>query len=158
MFIDIPIFNGQACLGFPVSSDENWFDDANLQSEQPGLVSAIDELSETFQNGDIDALAALISPNVSVAVYERGKYRYSMDSADFVDLTRDAIQNNQVKSFNLEILHQRQPGVFSVSGHETYTDSSGTTRTVWVSYVLQDYSGQWTLTQVGTSPDHTQTW
>lgn len=158
VFIDIPIFSGDACLGFEYTNVDNWFDHPDLATSEPGLVNAIDELSETFQNGDIDALAALISPNVSIAIYERGKYRYSMDSADFVDLTRDAIQNNHVANFNLTMLHEREPGVFSVSGSEAYTDASGETRTVWVSYVLQDFSGQWTLTQVGTSPDHVQHW
>jgi hypothetical protein len=157
-FIDIPVYNGNDCTGYAYDQQDNWFDHSDLNDSQPGLVNAVDELSETFQNGNIDALATLISPNVSISVYLRGKYKYSLASSDFVDLTRDAIMNTHTVSFNLTTLFQRESGVFCASGTQVYTDRNGANRTVYVSYVLQDFSGQWTLTQVGTAPDHVQAW
>ncbi len=88
-----------------------------------------------------------------MAIFLQGRYQYSMAGNNYVDLTRDAIGAMQTTSFTLQYLHQRAPGVFSACGQHQYTDSSGATRIVYVSFVLQDISGQWTLTQVGTAPD-----
>ena len=50
-------------------------------------------------------------------------------------------------------LHQRAPAIFAADAQHVYRDSTGAARSVYVSYVLQDISGQWTLTQIETSPD-----
>jgi len=156
LFVDIPIYDGSNCSGFYNQDDGNLINDPNLDQNQPGLNNALDELTETFQGGNIDGLVALIDPNTQIAIYEKGAYQYSMASNDFVDMTRDTIQSTQSLGLNLQYLHQRSPGVFCVSGQNTYKNASGQTRSVYVSYVLQDISGQWTLTQVGTSPDTIQ--
>jgi nitric oxide synthase oxygenase domain/subunit len=154
----VPIYNGTTCIGYPTYDDENYFDRSDLDSVEPGLVAATNELTEAFSQGNVDSLVALIDPNVSIAIYLRGKYKYSLASNDYVDLSRDAIQSTQTTGFNLTTLRQRAPGVFSVSGTQTYTDHNGNSRTVYVSYGLQDFGGQWTLTQVGTAPDRVQSW
>jgi hypothetical protein len=155
-FIDEPVYDGSNCTGFSDAQDQNFLDDQNLDQDEPGLNNALNELSETFQGGNIDGLVALIDPNTRIAIYLRGQYQYSMDANNYVDLTRDAILSMTNVSFNLTYLHQRAPGVFSACGTQTYRDPSGGTRTVYVSYVLQDISGQWTLTQAGTAPDVNQ--
>lgn len=153
VFIDTPIYNGNNCVGYTNLDDQNLIDDPNLNTNEPGLNAALDELTETFQGGNIDGLASLVDPNISIAVFLQGRYQYSLSSSNYVDLTRDAISGMQNAQLNLNFLHQRSPGVFVVSGNQMYTGQNGQTRTVYVSYVLQDISGQWTLTQVGTSPD-----
>ncbi len=157
-FIDAPVYQGVNCIGFEDEHYENYLSRGDLESSEPGLNNAINELSETFQGGNIDSLITLIDPNVSIAVYLRGAYSYSMPSSDYVDLTRDAIQSTQNVQLNITDLHQRAPGVFSVSGTETYTALNGGYRKVYMSFVLQDFGGQWTLTQVGTAPDRIQNW
>ncbi|MDR3687920.1 MAG: hypothetical protein P4L46_00980 [Fimbriimonas sp.] len=156
LFVDVPIYSGQNCQGFYNADDGNLINDPTLDQTEPGLNNALDEIVETFQGGNIDGLVSLIDPNMSVAVYERGQYQYSLSSNDFVDMTRDAIQSTQTISLDLQYLHRRSPGVYCVSGRHVYKDPSDRTRTVFVSYVLQDIGGQWTLTQVGTSPDMDQ--
>jgi hypothetical protein len=152
VFIDAPVYQGDVCTGFNDQSDQNFLNDPNLDQDEPGLGNALDELTETFQNGNIDGLVALIDPNMSIAIYLRGHYKYSLPANDYIDLTRDTVQSIQTVQFTLEYLHQRAPGVFSASGRHTFKDQSGQVQTVWLSFVLQDISGQWTLTQVGTSP------
>lgn len=155
-FVDEPVYNGNDCTGFNDTSDENLLNDANLDQDEPGLSGALDELSETFQSGNVDGLVSLIDPNTSIAIYFRGKYKYSMPSNDYVDVTRDAISAMTNVTFSIEYLHQRGPGVFSAAGHQTYRDANGQDQTMWLSFVLQDISGQWTLTQVSTAPGHYQ--
>lgn len=152
VFIDIPIFHGDVCAGFEDADDQNLFNDPNLDQDQPGLRNAIDEIVEAFQGGNIDGLVTLVDPNTSIAIYQNGHYQYSLPANDYIDLARDAIQSMNTVQFTLSYLHQRSPTVFSVAGKQTYRDQNGQVQTVWVSFVLQDISGQWTLTQVGTAP------
>lgn len=150
-YIDQPLYVGERWDGWQVYPGENWFNRPDLD-EEPGLANAVDELTETFQNGDIDTLVALIDPNMSIAVYERGKYQYSMPSNDFVDLTRDMLNSTKTVAFSLNDLQERAPGVFCVSGSHRYENPDGNVQTTYVSFVLQDIGGNWTLTQVETAP------
>jgi len=156
VFIDLPVYDGVQCTGFSDADDDNLFNDPTLNDEQPGLLNAIDNLTEAFQGGNIDGLVTLIDPNTSIAIYQTGKYQYSLPANDYIDLARDAIQSTHTVQFSLTYLHQRGPGVFSVAGKHTYNDQNGHLQTTWVSFVLQDISGQWTLTQAGTSPGRKQ--
>ena len=159
VYIDIPIFAGSTCQGYaPISPDDNYLDLDALREREPGLANAIDELRETFGRGDIDALVAITDPKTRIAIFEKGVYQYSLDSSDFVDMSRDAIQSTQTIAFDLTMIHERAAGVYVVSGEHIYTDHDGHSRKVYVSYVLEDLGDVWTLTQVGTAPDRIQAW
>jgi hypothetical protein len=155
VYVNVPIYNGNNFQRW-TDTDENAFYQPNLDQTEPGLLNATDEITETFQNGNIDALVSLVDPNVSIAIYERGQYQYSMPSNDYVDLTRDAISAVQTSSFQLTYLHQDAPLVFAASGKQVYKGQDGQSRAVYVSFVLQDMAGHWTLTQVETAPDRIQ--
>lgn len=155
-YIDVPVYNGPVCEGFESEPGANLLDSPDLDVTEPGLVNAMDELTEAFQNGNIDALATLVSPSVDVAIYEQGQYKYSLSADNYMNLARDAIQNTHTVSFDITDLQQRSPNVFVVSGKQTYTDRNGNTRSVYFSDALQDYYGHWTLCQVGTAPDRIQ--
>jgi hypothetical protein len=151
-FIDAPIYDGTIYSGWSPGAGDNWFEHSDLEQAFPGLSNAIDELNETYSSGNIDAFVTIIDPNVSIAIYEHGQYQYSMASNDYVDLTRDAIRNISTINFTLDQLHQKAPTVFCVSGQHQYRDANGNTQTNFVSFVLEDIGGEWTLTQVDTSP------
>jgi len=153
VFIDEPIYNGNSWSGYQNVDSDNIINDPNLDQNEPGLNNALNEIAETFQGGNIDGIVSLINPNLRVAIFLKGQYQYSMQANDYIDLTRDAIQSTQTVEFSLDYLHQRSATVFCASGHQTYLDKQGRQRTVYVSYVLQDIGGLWTLTQVETSPD-----
>jgi len=159
VYIDVPIFVGDTCQGYaPIRSGDNILDMDALRDSNPGLANAVDELREAFGREDIDALVTLMDPDTRIAVFERGQYQYSLAPNDFVDMARDAFQSTQTVAFDLTRIHQRADGVYVVSGEHVYRDGDGHTRQVYVSYVLEDIGGAWTLTQVGTAPDHNQAW
>jgi hypothetical protein len=159
VFIDVPIFVGDTCQGYaPIRPEENFMDLDALRDREPGLANAVDELREAFGRGNIDALVALTDPKTRIAIFEKGKYQYSLDANDFVDMSRDAIQSTQTIAFDLTMIHERAAGVYVVSGEHVYRDPNGRSRKVYVSYVLEDLRGVWTLTQVGTAPDRNQMW
>jgi len=154
-FINVPIYDGANFSGWN-ETDDNAFDQADLNSTEPGLLNATDEISETILNQNIDAMVALIEPNVSIAIYTMGSYKYSMKANDFLDLTRDSIKSVKTVSLALDYLHEDSPTVYTLSGKQVYVGKDGTDREVYLSFVLQDMGGQWTLTQEGTSPDRVQ--
>ena len=151
-FVDMPTYSGNTFTGFAYAHQGNLINDSNTYAKEPGLDAALNELVETYQGRNIDGLATLLDPNVSIAIYTSGHYRYSMAANNLVDLTRDALQTDRGRSFTLQSLHQRGPGVFSTSGENDYTDAKGSIHSVYMSFVLQDIGGEWTLTQMGTAP------
>lgn len=159
IYVDIPLYSGVNCRGYaPISREDNYLERDYLWQREPGIGSAVDELREAFGHGNIDALVALTDPNVQIAVFLQGKYEYTLDANDFVDLTRDGLQGIDTISFDITRVHERSAGIYVVSGEHVYRDRNGQRRKVYVSYVLEDIKGIWTLTQVGTAPDRIQPW
>ena len=157
-YVETTTYNGNNFRGYTTTQDTNYFNDRSLTQREPGLLNAIDELHEAFRSGNIDALVALTDPSTEIAIYLRGKYEYSMEANDYLDLTRDALSSLKTLQFDLTLLHKRAEGVFVVSGKHVYWGQNRETRTVYVSYVLESLRDQWTLTQVGTAPDRVQEW
>jgi len=60
---------------------------------------------------------------------------------NFADLTRDLIRSVNTVGFTLQAPHQRTAGVFTVTGQATYKDRGGNLRSVYISFVLQDFAG-----------------
>lgn len=159
VYVDIPLYIGDSCRGYaPIRREDNYLNRDDLLEREPGLANAIDDLRETFRGGNIDALVTLTDPKIRIAVFLRGRYEYSLDANDYVDLTRDALQSTETIAFDLTRIHERAAGVYVVSGEHVYRDHDGRSRKVYVSYVLEDIGGVWTLTQVGTAPDRIQEW
>ena len=158
VYVEIPIYNGSNYNGYQNYNGENYFNDRYLGDREPGLLNAIDEIQEAYQGGNIDSLVAVTDPNTDIAIFLNGQYSYSMPANDYLDLARDAIDSTRTDQFNLTMLHKRSEGVFVASGQHVYQDQNGRDRSVYVSYVLEDIQGQWTLTQVGTTPDRLQNW
>jgi hypothetical protein len=86
-------------------------------------------------------------------VFRRGKYDYSMDANDYLDVTRDAMRVIQTVDFKIEHVRRKADGVWSLAGRHVYRDKNGSRRTVFVSFVLERIHGRWTITQVGTAPE-----
>jgi len=159
VYVDIPLYSGNECEGYPpIGADENYVDRDSLLGAEPGLTNAVDEIREAFGAGDIDALVTLVDPRIAIAVFLKGQYVYTLDATDYIDLTRDAFRSTETIAFGITRIHQRADGVYAISGDHTYRAHDGSTRKVYVSYVLEDIRGVWTLTQVGTAPDRTQSW
>ena len=159
VYVDIPVYSGDTCRGYePIRREDNFSNLDYLMQREPGLASAVDDLREAFARGNIDSLVTLTDPNTKIAVFLKGKYEYSLDSNDYLDMTRDAFQTTQTISFDMTRIHERAAGVYVVSGEHTYVDPSGRARKVYVSFVIEEIRGVWTLTQVGTAPDRIQEW
>jgi hypothetical protein len=117
------------------------------------LDNAVADIDAAWKTGDIQMLAKHIRRDARVAVYLRGKYQYSLDAGDYLDMTRDAFRATRTVSFTLDKVQRKEKGVYTVSGRHTYMDQKDKNHTVLVNYVLEKGDDEYYITQVGTSPE-----
>lgn len=133
--------------------DTNHYRVGEETKKDPLLDAAISDIQNAWTKGDAQLLAKHIRRDARVAVYLRGKYQYSLDSGDYLDMTRDALRATKTVRFALTDVERKQNDVYTVLGRHVYTDKDGKERTVHVSYVLQKEDNEYYITQVGTAPD-----
>jgi hypothetical protein len=126
--------------------------EGDAQKASP-IVSAVTDIKQAWQGRDIQLLAKHIRSEVRIAVYLRGKYQYSLDASDYLDITRDAFSTTKTVQFALDKVQRKQKDVYTVSGRHIYKDKDGDEHTVHVSYVLEKMDDEYIITQVGSAPD-----
>lgn len=117
------------------------------------LTIAVDDISRAWMDKDIQMLAKHTRRDVAIAVYLRGKYQYSLDAADYLDMTRDAFRAARTLKFKLDKVERKEADIYLVTGRHTYRDKEGEERSVLVSYVLEKMNEDYIITQVGTAPE-----
>lgn len=125
-------------------------------AKDTALDSTVTDLRDAWKTGKIDSLAKHVRRDAKIAVYLRGKYQYSMEAGDYLDMTRDALQATKTIRFDIETVQRKQKDVYVVLGRHTYRDSEGNERTVHVNYVLEKAAptdNDYIITQVGSAPD-----
>lgn len=117
--------------------------------------TAVGDITKAWQDRDIQTLSKHVRRDSRIAVYLRGKYQYSLDASDYLDMTRDAFRATKTVRFEIDGVQRKENGVYAVTGHHVYKDRDDQERTVHVSYVLQKMDGEYYITQVGSAPDKT---
>ncbi|MCX6343865.1 MAG: hypothetical protein NT018_02180 [Armatimonadetes bacterium] len=69
-------------------------------------------------------------------------------------MTYDAVDQIQTISFTWESIRQHINGNYTAFGRHTYRDTSGTTKTVYVSYTLRRIGSNYDIVEVGSSSLH----
>ena len=160
VYIEVPVYVHDETRGYDSDLTDYYLtrDRYDYEGREPSLDRAVDDIREAFRLGNIEPLVNLTDPQVRIAVFLKGKYEYSLDPSDYLDMTRDALHTTETIQFDLYRVQKRAAGVFVVSGKHIYRNRDGERRTVYVSYVLERLADRWTITQVGTSPDRIQDW
>jgi hypothetical protein len=156
VFIEIPIYVGNEYRGYGDyrgdyyldrrRDDERWKDDRELRR-------AVYDLEDAFQDDDITLLSELTDPSVKIAIFARGRYEYSLETNDYLDMTRDFMRTAHTSDFVVSRVRPKTRGVYQVFARHSYRSQDGQTRTVYLCVVLERISGRWTITQVDSSPD-----
>jgi hypothetical protein len=103
-------------------------------------------------------------------VFLNTKYKYSLDAADFQQITHDAYTQINTDSFQFTLIQKAKNGDVTAYGTHTYTtDSEGTgeilpfstslstsgdgasKQTVYISYTLRHNDQDWYVTAIDTS-------
>jgi len=117
--------------------------------------SDIDRALADIRDGWLERRLDLIRDHVDtsrrIAVLLDGKYDYSMDSQDYIEMTSDAIDDVQTISFTWESVRERTDGSYTAFGRHYFRDDDGISRTVYVSYTLYPIGSRYYITEVGSS-------
>jgi len=123
----------------------------SLASES--LEDTIAAIRSAWMNGDTERLVSRIVKKGKVRIYLKGKYKYSVDAADFGQMSRDAMARIDTVSFTLDRVQKRGADRAFVSGKHTYYDPDRKKHEVYVSYVLVREQGQWRIAEAGSSTE-----
>ena len=151
--------------------------DSAANNGESGKNAALDrtvgDLQNAWTRGKLDLLAKHVQRDIRISVFLRGKYQYSLESGDYLDMTRDALAATKTVRFELDKI-QRQSNdmyntIYTVTGRHIYRDKNVTSvpgditapdpnaeHTVYVTYVLQKIGNDYIITQVGTAPDRVE--
>lgn len=130
----------------PRSVDDQW-------RNEPDLKRTVLDLEEAFLQNDSSLLSRYADPDTKIAIFSKGHYEYSLDSNDYLTMTRDFMQTARTTAFDVYRVRNKTSGVYQAFVKHTYLDQDDQSRTVYLCIVLERLAGRWTLTQIDTSPD-----
>ena len=126
---------------------------ASATPQERLIDKAAADIAKAWKSGDIQSLSAYIDPNAKISISLRGKYQYSLDARDYLDLTRDAFAATKTVRFEMDAPVRKERGVYLLTERHVYQNKDGAERTVYVNYVLELKDDKYQITQVGSAPD-----
>lgn len=139
-YVEIPIF-------------ANWNREYYLANPSyPYIRNTLDDIQRAWERNDPELLFNYVRRDSSISVYLQGDYSYTVDWLDYIDMTRDAMGTIQTKSLVFERVRRYNNDEIIAYARHTYYDFDNYLKTVYVSYTLENYSGRWYITEVGSSP------
>ena len=171
IYVPVPVYADGSYRGVQKADiDDYYLNRAPKQDEEPTvrprtpaapkqerlIDRAAADITKAWKTGDIQTLSAYIDAKAKIAIYLRGKYQYSMDARDYLDLTRDAPTATKTVRFDLDAPVRKERGVYVLTGRHVYQNKDGAERTVYVNYVLELKDDKYQMTQVGSAPDRVE--
>ena len=135
------------------NDDEGWRDydvrDRDRERRNSELNGALDDIRDAFERNSDRYGERLLPEAGSVAIFNDGKYDYSLDAKDFQDMFLDGV--GQSKTIRYEIVETRTKGddVHLRARHE-YKDSWDATQVVFHTYTLRRENGRYVIREFGT--------
>lgn len=135
-------------VGEPIYTSSGYY----LESAKyAALDEALADIRSAWIAGRYDLIANHIRSYDSIAVFDDGSYDYSINGQDYLDMTRDAVEDLQTASFVWDGVRQRSDGSVTAFATHKYYDGSGYIKTVYVSYTMQRIGSGYYVTEVGSS-------
>jgi hypothetical protein len=163
LYTPTPIYRDGELQAWKDLGAGDYINDSNVEKgEYRGRESAVDDaaldkaiadIRQSWLDGDVEPLAAHVSKDTRIAVVLSGKYLYSLESGDFLGVTRAAYESAPRLRFVLDHLRRRDDGVYALTGRHLFTDNSGMERAVYFTYVLTKGHSDYMITQVASAPD-----
>jgi len=112
---------------------------------------ALSDIRKSWTDNRADLIDNHVNDDQSIAVLLDGKYDYSVEARDYVQMTSDAIDQTKTISFTWESVKQRTDGEYTAFGKHVYHDSYDKEQTVYVSYTLRKIGSHYIIVEVGSS-------
>lgn len=122
-----------------------------LSSSRRDVDNALSDIKYAWIQQRDDLIDRHLMRGQMIAVLLDGRYDYSVDPVDYLDMTSDAIYDIQTISFNWESVKRRANGEYTAFGKHIYRDYDGINRTVYVSYTLKKIGREYIIVEVGSS-------
>jgi len=136
----------------PVTVRYRYDDEYYLSAPPRGSIDwALKEIREAWLRGDVDRIERYVERDRRIHVYLDGKYNYSIEGGDYLDMTRDEMARIDTVDLDFYSVRRRGDDTYVAYGAHTFYDPDGSRKTVYVSYTLEKIHGDWVLTEVGSS-------
>ncbi len=116
-----------------------------------GLHAALNDIRNAWMTDDSDPMARHIDPGARLAVYQDGKYSYSMSGKDYRGMTSDAMHHTDTSTFAIYKVEKRSDGAYIAFGKQQFNDVDNNHKVAFVSYTIIPRHGKWMMTAVGSS-------
>ncbi len=158
IYIEAPIYTNNHYVVRDYSHDDYYLsrhrEESRWRSER-GLGRATEDIEDAFRYNDISMLVRHADPETKIAIFSKGDYQYSIQSEEYMNLTRDFMRNAETTFFNIYRVRYRQNGVFNAYAKHSFRDQDGRTQTIYLSIVLERIGDNWVITQIDTAPQKT---
>jgi hypothetical protein len=115
------------------------------------LEYAMSDIRKAWTDGRFDLLKNHVRSYDKISVLLDGKYDYSLDANDYLDMTSDAIDQIKTIGFTWLSTREREDGQYTAFGRHDYRDADGLPKSSYVSYTLDPEGGVCYITEVGSS-------
>ena len=146
--------NGRELGSFSPWSDQDRYYGSDVYRGR-GLRSALNDLTRFWEENDLRALRRHVSPDLSIGVFQDGRYAYSLRRDAFLEMASDALDRVTTQSFRFRDVRHRSDGLVSAYGTHTYRvrGESGGIRVAEVRYTLIYVDGDWYVSDLSHSTD-----
>jgi hypothetical protein len=112
---------------------------------------SLDEINGMYTHNDEAAVDVLVPSGNQVAIWEDGKYMYSVNGSDFRQMYKDSIKGTETDSFTITSVHH-DGDTATVQAKHVFTDpESGKHNTVYQEYRLRHEGDKFVVTDFSTS-------
>ncbi|RYG45242.1 hypothetical protein EON79_13100 [bacterium] len=124
--------------------------DGETQREDTGVRDALNDLQEAFKTSRGRIADRLVPEQGEVAIFNEGRYDYSLSADDFQKMLSDAVEDARTTQYSIQEARQRGDEV-RVRARHTFTDSWGKEESVTHLITLRrENGGDFVIREFGT--------
>ena len=133
------------------NDNDNWRDSGSNDRDgrDQALSGALDDLRDAFERNSDRYGERLLPEDGQVAIFNDGKYDYSLGASDFSDMFLDGIEQSKTVSYEIVESRTKSNEVRLRARHE-YRDSWDATQVVFHTYTLRREGGRYVIREFGT--------
>jgi hypothetical protein len=120
--------------------------------DSAGAREALVGLARAWEQSEIDYLADYLREGENISIYFDNEYSYSLPAEDYYTMTLDAMSTVRTLSLEFDDPIWLNPNEFFVTGRQIFVSPDNLRQTIYISYRLHRYGGQWYIIAAGSSP------
>lgn len=120
--------------------------------QDPALAEAVRNIEASFRTGDITMLEKHVVPTDKIVVQSQGRTRRSISAADYLKMTREALQVMKTARYTLNQVEPGSQGTWMVYGTHVLRGEDGAEKTFNVGFVLKRRGDGWAIAEVSADP------